>query len=156
MKAYWAATPGLARAAFFLAVLAVAHFVGLWLAFSLNPEEGSNPLPGVLLWGTLTGVPFLAIVTLIAIGFRSASPSTIRSAAIGAGVMAFGGVAFLVLVATAPAAARVGGLEYWISGSAALIGLAYAVVAYLGFRAASRVKRATAQLSVPNKLSRAS
>lgn len=132
------AMPGLAWAALLLAVLASAHFVGMWLAFLFNPEPGSNPLPGVALWGTLTGIPFVAIVALIALGFRSASPSKIRLASVGSVMMALGGALILLLVLTAPTAAQVGAPEYWIGGSAGVVGLGYAVVAYLGFKDAAK------------------
>lgn len=153
MTSYWRATPRLARTAFLLAVLALAQFVGMWLMFLFNPEPGSNPLPGVLLWGTLTGIPFVVIVTLIAVGFRSTSAATARLASVGAAMMAVGGLLILLLVLTAPTAAQIGPAQYWIGATAGAVGILYAVVAYLGFRDAARKGGPASGSTLPGKVS---
>ena len=138
MRTYWAATPRVARAAFVLGVLAAVQFAGLWLTYLSNPEPGSNPLPGVVLWGAVTGIPFLAMVTLIALGLRSRAEATVLVAAIGAFVMAIGGVVILIGVLSAPAWDRVPASMYPLGAASAVIGIAYAAIGFLGFRSAIR------------------
>ena len=149
MRAYWRATPRIAKAAFVLGALALAQFVGLWLTYLSNPEPGSNPLPGVVLWGTVTGIMFLAVVTMIALGLRSSAEATVLVAAIGAFVMAIGGVATLIGVVRAPAWDQAPASMYVVGGAGAILGIAYAAIGVLALGKARRGGRQTPKPGLP-------
>ena len=150
MRAYWTATPRLARAAFVLGLLATAQFVGLWLTYPFNPEP--NPLPGVIIFGTVTSLVFLFIMTLIALGLRSSAEAPVLVAAIGAFVVAIGGVLNLANVLSAPTWEGVPASMSMVAAVGAIIGIAYAAVGILGIGKALRRGRQSPKPGLPGRV----
>jgi hypothetical protein len=144
MKKYLAATPGLSKAAWLLAIVTAAYLASWVLAAMILGSQntaGSAPWPMLAVGGVFALAFACAPLAVIAMLLRIESAAAKRIGAVLAAGAAVSGIMLMLapLLSIGPIESGGPGLLFWISWG--VLGVAYAPVAYLGLRDASRLAR---------------